>query len=146
MHSILHSVGVRNLFSQQINSSFLFILFNAFKGTDSSDKVSSKTQIRYVTCECCFIIICLYLTFSFLVLLILCLLAKRIDLVLSSPKLMLNLLLMSQSQTFSESLFQFLWNLYVGTWDMSYWHIKIDLILQSEACCWHKQRTTMVLK
>ena len=96
---------------------------------------------RYVTCECCFIIMSLYFKFSFLALLILRLLAKRIALVLSSPKCMLNLLLTNQLQTFSESLFSFFHfprYPYVSTLGMSHGHIKIDLILQSEACRWHR--------
>ena len=69
------------------------------------DKVSSKTQPRYFYILDSFIFILLYFTFSFLVLSILCLLAKRIYTVLSYRKCMLNLLSTNQSQIFSKSLF-----------------------------------------
>ena len=103
LRSILHSFGDRNLFLWSKNFSFPFMLFNAFKAISSSNKVSSKAQPRYVTWESCFTLI----FYSFPALLILCLLAKRTDLVLSSPKCMLNLLSTNQSQTFSKSLFSY---------------------------------------
>ena len=103
LHSIVRSVGVRNLILRYRNSSFPFILLNAFKAIDFIDKVSSKTQPRYVTGESCFIFIFLYFTFS--VLARVRLLAKIIDFVLSSPKCMVNLLSTNQSQTFLKSLF-----------------------------------------
>ena len=74
---------------------------NVFKAIDSPEKVLSKAQPRYVTCKCCFILI----FYSFPAFLILCLLAKRTNLVLSSPRCMINLLSTNQSQTFSKSLF-----------------------------------------
>ena len=52
LHSILHSVGVRNLFLLQRNFSFPLILLNAFKAIGSPDKVSPKTKPRYVICKC----------------------------------------------------------------------------------------------
>ena len=53
-------------------------------GTPNID--SSNTHPRYVTCACCFIFISLHLMFNLQIFLALCLLAKRIDLVLSSQK------------------------------------------------------------
>ena len=103
-HSILRSVGVMNLFLRY-NFTFPFILLHAFKVIGFPDKISFKTQPRYVTCECCCIFISLYFIFSFLALLILRLLAKIIDLVLSSPKYTVNLLSTNQSQAVSKSLF-----------------------------------------
>ena len=68
------------------NLSLAFILLITFSATDSPDIVLSNIQPKYVTFECCFICIFLYLIFSFGTLFILRLEAKSIDLVLSSPK------------------------------------------------------------
>ena len=152
MHSILRSAGVGNLFLRQRNFSFPFTLFNAFKAKGSPGKVSSKTELRYVTCKCCFIFIFLYFRFSFLALLILRLLAKRIGLVLSSPKPQSVCLIYFPRTSYTHFqnpclvFFQFLRHFHFGTWDMNHRHIKTDLILQPEAYHWHKQGTTMVLK
>ena len=78
-------------------------LFRAFKVIGSQTKFHPTLDEE--TCEFCFIITSFYFKFSFLALLILRLLAKRIALVLSSPKCMLNLLSTNQLQTFSRSLF-----------------------------------------
>ena len=67
--------------------------------------VSSITQPRWVTCECCFVSMSLNFILSFFIFLILHWLANRIDSVFSSPKWILNLLSTNQSQIFSESLF-----------------------------------------
>ena len=79
--------------------------------------IKSITKIsNEITGKCCFIFISLYFTFSFYfvavvvvvfffsALLILCLLTKRIDLILSCPKCIMNLLLTNQLQTFLKSL------------------------------------------
>ena len=57
-------------------------------------------QPKYVTFECCFICIFLKLIFSFGTFFILRLEAKSIDLVSSSPKLMLSLFYTNHSQMF----------------------------------------------
>ena len=105
MYSTLRSFSVRNLLLLWKKISFPFILFNAFKAIGSPEKVSSKTQPRYVTYECCFSFMFLYLLFRFPALLILRLLVRRIDLVLSSRKCMFDLLSTIQLQMFSKSVF-----------------------------------------
>ena len=87
------------------NLSLEFILLITFRAIDSPDIVSSNIQPKYVTFECCFICIFLYLIFSFGTLFILRLEAKSIDLVLSSPKWMLSLLSTNHSQMFVKSSF-----------------------------------------
>ena len=61
------------------------ILFLTFNVIGAPDIVWSSTYPRYVTSECCFIFMSLYLIFSWRILFTLRLLAKRIDFVLSSP-------------------------------------------------------------
>ena len=99
--SNLQRFVVRNIFLRSKSFSFQVMLFNAFKAIGSPEKVLFKAQRRYVTCECCFI----FIFYSFPAFLILCLLAKRTNLVLSSPKCMLNLLSTNWSQTLWKSLF-----------------------------------------
>ena len=78
-------------------------MFTTFNTIGSPDIDSSNTHPRYVFCAFCFIFISLYLIFSLRIFLALCLLGKKIDLVLSSPKWTLNLLSTDQSQIFSKS-------------------------------------------
>ena len=103
LQSILRSSSVTNLFFLKRNFSLPFILFTTFNAIGSLDIDSSNTHPRYVTSAFCFIFISLYLIFSLQIFLVLRLLAKRIDLVLSSPKWILNLLSTNQSQIFSKS-------------------------------------------
>ena len=71
-HSILRSIGVRNLFhGTWILVSRLFCSM-LFKTIGSPDNVSCKTEPRYATHECCFTFVSLYfIIFSFLTLFIL---------------------------------------------------------------------------
>ena len=102
LHSILHSVGVWNLFFKYRNFTFPFNFVQCLETIGSPDNVS-ETKPRYFTCECCRIFIFLYLTFSFPELLILCLLAKRIN--FTPPKCMPSLLSRNESQIISKFLF-----------------------------------------
>ena len=89
---------------------YLFILLITFSAISSLDITLSNTHLTYLSCECCFKFTCLYLTFSWhltfswQIFSDLHLLAKRIDLVLSSPKCILSLLPTNQSQILSKSL------------------------------------------
>ena len=92
---------------------FPFTLFVTFSAIGSPDIVLSNTHPRYVTCECYFMFIWLYLIFSCQAFFDPRLLTKWIDLVLPSPKCMLstnqwqifyNLLSTNQLQIFSKSL------------------------------------------
>ena len=91
-------------FFLQRKFNFLFILFITFSAIGLFDIISSNTHKRYVTFECCFIFICLYLILNLRTFFDLCLLAKRTDLVLSSPKCILSFLFKSQSHIFSKFL------------------------------------------
>ena len=83
---------------------FPFILFITFNAIGSLDIVSFNIFSRYVSSEWCFVFTCFYLVFSWQTLFSLCLLAKRINLLLSSLKCILSLLLTNQLQIFSKSL------------------------------------------
>ena len=78
-------------------------MLTTFNTIGSPDTDSSNAHPRYVFCAFCFIFISLYIIFSLRIFLGLCLLGKRIYLVLSSPKWILNLLSTDQSQIFSKS-------------------------------------------
>ena len=92
-------------FFWQRNFSLLLILFITESALVFLDIVSSSMHSRYFTLECCLICISPYFIFSFLTFFILNLVAKSIDLVLSSPKWILSLLSTNQSQLLSKSLF-----------------------------------------
>ena len=81
-----------------------FILFTTFSAKGSPDILLPNKHPRYVTCKWCFTFTCLYLIFSWQVFLALHLLAKIIDLVLSSWKCTIGLLSPNQSQIFPKSL------------------------------------------
>ena len=115
-----------------------FILFNALKTIGSPDNVSSETQPRYVTWKCCFIFISLFFTFSFLTLLICAYLQKEQIWWCLLGSVCLIYCQGTNWKYFQNPclvIFQFLWHFYVGTWGMRHWHIKIDVVLQPEACC-----------
>ena len=97
----------------------------------SPEKVSTKAQPRYVTCKCCFIFIFIFYsqfscTFDFT-------LTYKKNRFLSSPNCMLNLLSTNQLQTFSSYSTFLCW--YMRQELSAY---KIDLILQPEACRYHR--------
>ena len=68
------------------------ILFITFKAIASSEKLSSNSQPKYVTFEYCLILTSPYCMSKVPIFFFLFLVEKRIDLVLSPPKWMLNLL------------------------------------------------------
>ena len=84
--------------------SLLLILFLTKSATNSPDSVSSDMNPKYLTLECSLICISSYLIFSFLTFFIFNLVAKSIDLVLSSPP---EWILSLSSQIYSKSLFSF---------------------------------------
>ena len=102
--SIRWSSFVGYLFFLQKKFNIPYILFITFSCIGSQNILSSNTHPRYVTCECYFIFIWLYLIFNWRTFFDLRLFAKRIDLVFSSQKCELNLLSTNQSQIFSKSL------------------------------------------
>ena len=87
----------KNLFCLYKNLNLGFTLFITCMPIDFPESVSSRMQPKYVTFVYCLIFISLYWIFKGLAFLILRLLLKRIDLVLSSPKWMLSLLSTNQS-------------------------------------------------
>ena len=94
-------------FSGIKNLSLQFTLLKTLSAIDSPFRVSSRIQPRYFTLECCFILIPSYSIFIFAVFFNLYLFTKRIDLDLSSPKWILSLFSMNQSQRLAKSSFSF---------------------------------------
>ena len=103
LHKICLRYGVKYLLNILCrNLSLLLILFITFKAIASPDKVSSNSQPEYVTFEYCLILTSPYSMSRGTIFLFQFLVEKRIDLVLSFPKWMLNLLSTNQSHIFEK--------------------------------------------
>ena len=131
-----------NLSNLRQNRMHPLILFITFSAIGSQNILSSNTHPWYITCECCFIFIWLYLMFSWRIFFDLHLLEKRIDLVLSSPKCILNLLSTNQRIDLVLSSSECILNL-LST------NQRIDLVLSSPKCILNllstNQRINLVL-
>ena len=95
---------------------------------DSSERVLSGMQPKYVTSEYCFILMSSYWMFSGFEFLILRLLQHKIDFVLSSPKWILIYYLSTIRKAcwnFWLVLFQFRWYLYVEILSKCHQHIAV---------------------
>ena len=98
LHKICLRYGVKYLLNILCrNLSLLLILFITFKAIASPDKVSSNSQPEYVTFEYWLILTSPYSMSRGTIFLFQFLVEKRIDLVLSFPKWMVNLLSTNQS-------------------------------------------------
>ena len=127
LQTLLRSSFVRYLYFLWRDFDVPFISFRTLNAICSPDIELTNTHLRCVTCECCFTFLCWYLIFSWRTFFALRLLAKRSNLVLSSPKCVLSLLPTNQSQKSSKSLLS-----YFSIW--------------STSLCWYKMYESFTFK